>query len=169
MRAQAQVGYIPRADRGRDRDRAGRRAAAGDAPREQRGAGWRTLRPPLAPPELTARLVAAAAAAGLPGAQAPGSRSRAGGLFYRLAAGDRALWALVAGRAKVCNVCHDVFFIVVFDRRGRRRPLAAAMTKYKNVEFDARDVAFLKGRVVGRLLSPDIVFDPPSTRFRPRR
>ena len=33
------------------------------------------------------------------------------------------------------------------------------ITKYKNVEFDEKDVAFLKSRVVGRLLSRDIVFD----------
>jgi len=42
------------------------------------------------------------------------------------------------------------------------------ITKYKNVEFDEKDVAFLKSRVVGRLLSRDIVFDPTSTPSRPQ-
>ena len=68
---------------------------------------------------------------------------------------------MVAGRAKVCNVCHDIFFIVVFDDGGLVVNLAPIIiTKYKNVEFDANDVAFLKSRVVGRLLSREIVFDP---------
>jgi hypothetical protein len=34
------------------------------------------------------------------------------------------------------------------------------ITKYQNVEFEPDDVAFLTARVVGRLLSRDIVFDP---------
>jgi peroxiredoxin len=161
--AQAQVGYIPDAGRVVIEIEAalGDVPTAGAEPREQRGTGWRTLRPPLPPQELEARLAAAAAAAGLGGATVAEVPLPGGELFYRLAAGERVLWALVAGRSKVCNVCHDVFFIVVFDGEGRVVELAPlSMTKYKNVEFDERDVAFLRGRVVGRLLTPGIVFDP---------
>jgi hypothetical protein len=110
---------------------------------------------------LEARLASAAAAAGLVGARVTAVPLTSGETFYRLAGAGRMLWAYVAGRAKVCNVCHDIFFIVVFDDGGRIVNLAPiTITKYKNVEFDEKDVAFLKSRVVGRLLSREIVFDP---------
>lgn len=130
-------------------------------PRELVGSGWRTLKPPLTDAELQAKLVAAAAEAGLPGAVVAAVKISTDETFYRLSASGRSLWAMVAGRAKVCNVCHDIFFIVVFDDGGRIVNLAPIIiTKYKNVEFDESDVAFLKGRVVGRSLSREIVFDP---------
>jgi hypothetical protein len=161
--ARAQVGLIPQAGT----VVAAIEAALADAPpadatpRELAGSAWRTLKPPLTDAELNARLIAAAAEAGLPGASATPVKVSAEETFYRLATGDKALWAMVAGRAKVCNVCHDIFFIVVFDDGGRVVNLAPIIiTKYKNVEFDEKDVAFLKGRVVGRLLSREIVFDP---------
>jgi hypothetical protein len=161
--ARAQVGHIP--DAGKivaEIEAALAEAPPEDAtPRELAGGGWRALKPRLAPAELGARLVAAAAAAGLAGARAIPVPVPSGETFYRLAARENALWALVAGRAKVCNVCHDIFFIVLFDDGGTVVGLEPiTITKYKNVEFDERDVAFLRGRVVGRPLSRDIVFDP---------
>jgi hypothetical protein len=130
-------------------------------PRELAGSGWRTLKPPLPQSELDERLIAAAAEAGLAGAVVTPVRISDEETFYRLSAAGRSFWAMVAGRAKVCNVCHDIFFIVVFDEGGRVVNLAPiTITKYKNVEFDQNDVAFLKGRVIGRLLSREIIFDP---------
>jgi hypothetical protein len=161
--ARAQTGHIPQADT----VVAAIEAALADAPpadatpRELAGSAWRALKPPLADAEITARLVAAAAEAGLAGATVTQVKVSADETFYRLAAAGKSLWAMVAGRAKVCNVCHDIFFIVVFDDGGRVVNLAPiTITKYKNVEFDEKDVAFLKSRVVGRLLSQEIVFDP---------
>ncbi len=161
--ARAQVGYIPRADA----VVAAIEAALADAPpadaapRDLAGSGWRTLKPPLPAAELDARLIGAAAEAGLVGATIVPVKVSADETFYRLTAAGTSLWALVAGRAKVCNVCHDIFFIVVFDDGGLVLNLVPiTITKYKNVEFDATDIAFLKGRVVGRLLSREIVFDP---------
>jgi hypothetical protein len=161
--ARAQVGHIPQAAT----VVAAIEAALADTPpadatpRELAGSTWRTLKPPLTEAELNARLIAAAAAAGLAGASATPVKVSADETFYRLTAAGTSLWAMVAGRAKVCNVCHDIFFIVVFDEGGRIVDLAPIIiTKYKNVEFDEKDVAFLKGRVVGRLLSREIVFDP---------
>jgi len=163
LTARAQVGHIPQADR----VVAAIEAALADAPlvdgtpRELAGSGWRTLKPPLTESELNARLIAAAAEAGLAGAVVAPVKVSVDETFYRLNAAGKSLWAMVAGRAKVCNVCHDIFFIVVFDDGGLVVNLAPIIiTKYKNVEFDASDVAFLKGRVVGRLLSREIVFDP---------
>lgn len=161
--ARAQVGYIPQADV----VVAAIEAALADdppvaaTPREAGGSGWRTLKPPLTEAELKTRLVAAAADAGLAGAVVVPVKVAPDETFYRLTAAGKSLWAMVAGRAKVCNVCHDIFFIVVFDDGGVVVNLAPiSLTKYKNVEFDANDVAFLKTRVVGRLLSREIVFDP---------
>jgi len=163
LAARAQVGHIPKADV----VVAAIEAALADAPpvdatpRELAGSGWRALKPPLTEAELTARLIAAAAEAGLVGSVVAPVKVSADETFYRLTAAGKSLWAMVAGRAKVCNVCHDIFFIVVFDDGGLVVNLAPIMmTKYKNVEFDEKDVAFLKTRVVGRLLSREIVFDP---------
>ena len=161
--ARAQVGHIP--DAGKvvaEIEAALADAAIGDAtPRELAGSGWRALKPTLSPAELDARLASAAAAAGLVGARVTAVPLASGETFYRLAGAGRMLWAYVAGRAKVCNVCHDIFFIVLFDEAGTVVGLEPiTITKYQNVEFDERDVAFLRGRVVGRPLARDIVFDP---------
>lgn len=161
--ARAQVGYIPQAEVvvAAIESALAQIPPVDATPRELTGSGWRTLKPPLTGAELDARLVAAAAEVGLVGAVPAPVKVAAGETFYRLTAAGKSLWALVAGRAKVCNVCHDIFFIVVFDDSGLVVNLAPiVITKYKNVEFDAGDVAFLKGRVVGRLLSREIVFDP---------
>ncbi|HEY6000811.1 MAG TPA: hypothetical protein VI078_16110 [bacterium] len=161
--ARAQVGYV--ADAGaivREIVDALAGAPAGDdRPREVGGAAWRTLKPPLPAAQLEDRVARAAAAAGLPGASARAVPLPGGGTFYRLSAGGRSLWAYVAGRSRVCNVCHDIFFIVLFDEAGTIVGLEPiSITKYKNVELDERDVAFLRSRVVGRMLARGIVFDP---------
>ncbi len=161
--ARAQVGHIPLADTVVDAIEAALADTppADATPRELSGSGWRTLKPPLTDTDLNTRLVAAAAEAGLAGATARPVKITEGETFYRLSAAEKSLWAIVAGRAKVCNVCHDIFFIVVFDEGGLVVNLAPiVITKYKNVEFDAADTAFLKSRVIGRLLSREIVFDP---------
>lgn len=161
--ARAQVGYIPRAEvvLAAIEDTLADVPPADASPRELSESGWRTLKPPMSGAELESRLIAAAAEAGLAGAVAVPVNVAADETFYRLAADGRSLWAMVAGRAKVCNVCHDIFFIVVFDDAGLVVNLAPiTITKYKNVEFDAADMTFLKSRVVGRLLSREIVFDP---------
>jgi hypothetical protein len=159
----AQVGYIPDADRVVAEIAAvlAGEPPADSTPRELAGEGWRSLLPPLTAAELQEWVKTAAAGAGLTNATATEIRLPTGEIFFRVASGEQVLWAVVAGRAKVCNVCHDIFFIVLFDGGGRVVDLAPIMlTKYKNVEFDEQDVAFLKSRVVGRLLSRDIVFDP---------
>lgn len=161
--ARAQVGYIPQAGLiVAEIESALADAPPADAtPRELAGRGWRSLTPPLSAAELKSRVASAAAAAGVASAKIDEVQLPEGEIFYRAAGADRVLWALIAGRAKVCNVCHDLFFIVLFDGGGRVVDLAPiVLTKYKNVEFDEGDVAFLRSRVVGRLLSPDIVFDP---------
>jgi peroxiredoxin len=161
--ARAQVGHIPQADTVVAAIEAllEDTPPADTTPRELAGSAWRTLKPPLTDAELNARLIAAAAESGLAGASVAPVKVSEDETFYRLTAPGKSLWAMVAGRAKVCNVCHDIFFIVVFDDGGLIVNLAPiVITKYKNVEFDEKDVAFLKGRVVGRLLSREIVFDP---------
>lgn len=162
--ARGQVGHIP--DAGRVVEAiagalAGAPYAPGTEPMASAGSGWRNLKPALAEEELKALVVKAAAASGLPGAAAARVDLPGEGTFFRVEAGGRHLWAMIAGRARVCNVCHDIFFAVLFDDAGKVVDLAPiTITKFKNVEFDDRDLAFLKGRVVGRLLTQEIVFDP---------
>lgn len=161
--ARAQVGHIPQAERvvAAIEDALAGKPPENPNPRDLAGVGWRALKPDLSGEALVAKLVAAAAEVGLPDAEATEISLPDGETFYRLASGGRFLWAKVAGRAKVCNVCHDIFFVVLFDDGGRVVNLAPiTITKYKNEEFDEDDLAFLKSRVVGRMLSRDIVFDP---------
>lgn len=164
LEARGHVGHIP--DAGRVVEQiaealAGAPTAAGLAALENAGGGWRNLKPALAEEQLRALLVRAAAEAGLAGAGAARVEVPGEGTFYRLEATGGHLWAMVAGRARVCNVCHDIFFAVLFDDAGTIVNLAPiTITKYQNVELDDKDVAFLKGRVVGRLLTREIPFDP---------
>jgi hypothetical protein len=162
VEARYHVGHIPKPERVVEEISSALAGVppAGAALQAAAGAAWRQLPPPLAEAELRERLVAAAAEAGLPGAAVTPVKL-GDETYYRLAAGGRQLWASVAGRSKVCNVCHDIFFIVVFGDDGKVVNLAPIeITKYKNVPLDAADVAFLKGRVVGRFLTQEIVFDP---------
>jgi hypothetical protein len=161
--ARALVGHVKQAERlvAAIEDALAGKPPEDPRPRDLAGVGWRTLKPSLSGPALEAKLTAAAAEAGLPDAKVVAVALPDGETFYRLSSGGKMLWAKVAGRAKVCNVCHDIFFIVLFDDGGRVVDLAPiTITKYKNVEFDEKDVAFLRSRVVGKLLSRDLVFDP---------
>lgn len=135
---------------------------AGDGALLATGQKWRDLPVPLGEEELTRRLRAAGVAAGLVAPKV--TRLVVGGEpFWRLEGAEKGgvLWAKAAGRSKVCNVCHDIFFILIFDDTGRVvRFEPIHITKYKNRDFDEKDVAFLRSRVEGRLIGQEISFDP---------
>ncbi len=82
-------------------------------------------------------------------------------VFRLTLAGGGGLWAKVAGRAKVCNICHDIFFILLFDDDGKVvnfTPLT--VTKYENVLINEEEAEFLRKRVVGRYVTEPVDFDP---------
>ncbi|NIQ93536.1 MAG: hypothetical protein GWO11_04795, partial [Desulfuromonadales bacterium] len=73
----------------------------------------------------------------------------------------RRYFAEVVSRPSVCDVCHDLHFIYVFDRRGRvLRFIPLQLTKYGNRSWNSKEVEHMRSRVVGRYLSAPWRFDP---------
>ncbi len=71
------------------------------------------------------------------------------------------LFAEVTSRMSVCDICHDVHFIYVFDASGQVvgfEPLQ--LTKYGNVNWNAKEVSKMRERVVGKYLTAPPPFDP---------
>lgn len=71
------------------------------------------------------------------------------------------LFAEVTSRSSVCDVCHDVHFIYLFDSSVRVigfEPLQ--LTKYGNVNWNQQEITTMRKRVVGRYLSLPQPFDP---------
>jgi len=78
----------------------------------------------------------------------------------RTAGGERTLYAALVGRSAICDVCHNVHFIYLFDDQGRIvafEPLH--LTKYGNVIWNEQEVDRFRHRVVGRRLDGDWSFD----------
>jgi peroxiredoxin len=71
------------------------------------------------------------------------------------------VFAEVTSRPSVCDICHDVHFIYLFDTSGKVtgfEPLQ--LTKYGNVNWNAGDVEKMRRRVVGRYLTVPHAYDP---------
>jgi len=82
-------------------------------------------------------------------------------LIQRAGGQQERLFAEVASRSSVCDVCHDVHFIYLFDRSARVisfEPLQ--LTKYGNVNWNQQEVAKMRKRVVGHYLTAPTAFDP---------
>ncbi len=61
------------------------------------------------------------------------------------------LYARVASRAPVCEICHAVHFMFAFDSAGKVRGLEAIhVTKYGNHEWTPAEVAYMESRLLGR-------------------
>jgi len=134
---------------------------AGLAPEEEAA----PLPPPIAGVELEKRMARILRAQGEALAdfhqlQLPSARPVWTGQV-KTAGGERRLYAVLIGRSAICDVCHDVHFIYLFDRQGRIvafEPLH--LTKYGNVLWDDREIEQLRHRVVGRRLDGNWRFDP---------
>lgn len=75
--------------------------------------------------------------------------------------GAALLFAEVVSRQSVCDICHDVHFVYLFDASGRIldfEPLQ--VTKYGNVHWSEVDAASMRRRLVGRFLAAPRPFDP---------
>ena len=71
------------------------------------------------------------------------------------------IFADVISRTSVCDICHDVHFIYVFDSDGKIigfTPLH--LTKLGNRTWDEKEVGWMRKRVVGRYLTAPKPFDP---------
>jgi peroxiredoxin len=123
------------------------------------------LEPPQTEGEITARIAGAMAALGdevkdvrrvlLPG----GRRVYAARVLQ--SGGWQPVFAEVASRSAICDVCHNVHFFYLFDRKGKIlafEPLH--LTKYGNVEWTDGELARFAKRVVGRSMTGLWNFDP---------
>jgi peroxiredoxin len=120
--------------------------------------------PFLPPAELQKRvrqvLAARGPLSGLERVELPGERQ----VFTALAgppARQERFFAEVVSRASICDVCHDVHFIYVFDTRGRVVDFVPLhLTKYGNLEWNDAEVEKMRRRVVGQYLRAPRPFDP---------
>ena len=70
-------------------------------------------------------------------------------------------FAAVAAEGRICDICHDVYFIYLFDRKGTILDiLPIQLTKFKNVEFDQEDLKKIRADLVGKNLLTPIQFNP---------
>lgn len=71
------------------------------------------------------------------------------------------IFAEIASRSAICDICHSVHFFYVFDRTGLVLDFAPLhLTKYGNVEWDNADIDHFTRRVVGKRLAGSWDFDP---------
>jgi hypothetical protein len=75
--------------------------------------------------------------------------------------GELTLFAKVASRLPVCDLCHATHFILVFDEGGKVvgfTPLQ--VTKYGNEPWNETEILKMKGRLLGRSIMKPLEFDP---------
>jgi hypothetical protein len=62
----------------------------------------------------------------------------------------------VVSRPSICDICHDIHFVYVFDEEGTIRNFVPIhLTKHGNRLWSKEDVEKMKGRLIGRsLLQP---------------
>ncbi len=71
------------------------------------------------------------------------------------------LFAEVASRSAICDICHNVHFFYLFDPQGTVLAFEALhLTKYGNEEWDQAELAGFKQRVLGKRLAGAWDFDP---------
>ena len=74
---------------------------------------------------------------------------------------DRRLIAEVVSRPPTCDVCHDIHFIYIFDTTGRvLKFVPLHLTKYGNKAWSAKDIAKMRGQVVGKYITQSLIFNP---------
>lgn len=69
---------------------------------------------------------------------------------------EQQLFAKVVSRPPVCDICHDIHFIYIFDEEGKiRNFLPIHLTKHGNRLWTEEDIEKMKNRLIGRsLLQP---------------
>lgn len=71
------------------------------------------------------------------------------------------LFARLVTRAPICDICHAVHFLYVFDQKGMiLNFLPLELTKEGNLPWNAQEVARMKARLVGRSALSPLDFDP---------
>ena len=71
------------------------------------------------------------------------------------------LFAEVSNRSPICDVCHSVHFIYLFNPSGLILDfIPLSLTKYGNLDWDEKEVDFFSRRVVGKKLAENWEFNP---------
>jgi hypothetical protein len=74
---------------------------------------------------------------------------------------DRRLMAEVISRPPTCDICHDIHFIYIFDTTGKVLEFESLhLTKYGNKTWSTKDVAKMRGQVVGKNITEPLIFNP---------
>ena len=61
----------------------------------------------------------------------------------------------------MCDVCHDIFFLYLFDRQGTIRDfIPIFVTKYGNKPFEEKDVEKTRKALVGKNVTQPIQYNP---------
>ena len=76
--------------------------------------------------------------------------------------GNLDVWfAALGSEGKVCDVCHDIHFIYVFDRQGVVQDfIPIHVTKFGNKPFEEADVEKTRKALVGKNLTKPIQYNP---------
>ena len=81
----------------------------------------------------------------------------------RLQSGNRQrrLFAEIVSRQSVCDICHDVHFIYIFDIQGQVFDFdALQLTKYGNVNWNAGEISSMRSRLLDKSLTRQHQFNP---------
>jgi peroxiredoxin len=71
------------------------------------------------------------------------------------------LFSKVAMRRAVCDICHDTYFIYIFDSTGKVVEIVPLyLTKLRNVRWEEKDIQKLRSRVLGKSILGPFNFDP---------
>ena len=82
------------------------------------------------------------------------------GDLFIIKKGNETLFAKAEARKIICAVCHDVFFIYIFDRKGTIRDfIPVHLTKAGNRPFSNNDVEHIRKHLVGRNMLMPFKFD----------
>jgi peroxiredoxin len=74
---------------------------------------------------------------------------------------QRTLFAKLASRRAVCDICHDTFFLYTFDAEGKITDIVPIqLTKVANLNWSEEDIKKLKSRTIGRSILGPFTFNP---------
>ncbi len=72
-----------------------------------------------------------------------------------------AWFAAIGAQGKVCDICHNIYFIYLFDRQGVIRDfIPIDVTKFGNKPFEEKEVEKMRQSLVGKSLTQPIQYNP---------
>ena len=82
-------------------------------------------------------------------------------LKIRKKTGLDAWFAALGSEGKVCDICHDIHFIYLFDRQGTIQDfIPIQVAKFGNKPFDENDTEKMRRALVGKNVTQPIQFNP---------